>query len=274
MGSTPELTRLQVGAVGLLADMGLRDRCGIVVGFSERSGGVSLAPYASLNLAGHVGDDLADVDENRSRFMNALGLASMRDRLVTANQVHGEVVHEVTDAEAGRGAFVAQGEEPIEASDALMTLTPGIPLMLLYADCVPVVLICESPRAISVVHAGWRGALASLPGKAATEMAARCGVAASSLLAYVGPHIHECCYEVDRDLLSQFVSKFGNICAVDARLDLGVAVERSLLVAGVLPEAVVRYEACTFDHTEHFFSYRANMVTGRHGALAAITKAE
>ncbi|MDO9108306.1 MAG: polyphenol oxidase family protein [Coriobacteriia bacterium] len=274
MGHRPQLTRLRSEFVSVLTDTHLRDRCGIVVGFSERSGGVSLPPYASLNLAGHVGDDPVDVDENRSRFVEALGLALMRDRLVTAQQVHGEAVREVTDAEAGFGAFAAKGQGPIAASDVLVTLTPETPLLMLYADCVPIVLVCEAPRAVAVVHAGWRGALASLPEKAATELALRCGVEASSLLAYVGPHIHECCYAVDRKLLSQFVSKFGNICAVDTRLDLGVVVARSLLAAGVIPEAMTGCDACTFNHAERFFSYRASTVTGRHGALAAITKAE
>ena len=274
MGYSPELTRLRVDAISVLTDIGLRDRCGIVVGFSERFGGVSLAPWASLNLAGHVGDAPVDVDENRSRLLDALGLISMRDRLVTAQQVHGEAMQIVTDAEAGHGAFVAKGQDPIPASDVMLTLMPEIPLLMLYADCVPIVLVCEAPRAVAVVHAGWRGALASLPGKAATELALRCGVEASSLLAYVGPHIHECCYEVDSTLLSQFVSKFGNICAVDTRLDLGVVVARSLLSAGLLPEAMTGCDVCTFDHAERFFSYRASTVTGRHGALAAITKAE
>ncbi|MDP2234765.1 MAG: polyphenol oxidase family protein [Actinomycetota bacterium] len=274
MGYSPELTRHHVNALSVLTDTGLRDRSGIVVGFSGRLGGVSLAPYASLNLAGHVGDDPVDVDENRSRFIDALKLVSMRDRLVTAQQVHGEAVYEVTDVDAGRGAFVATGQDPIAASDVLLTLAPEIPLLLLYADCVPIVLVCEAPRAVAVVHAGWRGALASLPGKAAAELALRCDVEASSLLAYVGPYIHECCYEVDGTLLSHFVSKFGNICAVDTRLDLGVVVARSLLLAGVLPEAMTGCDTCTFDHAERFFSYRASTVTGRHGALAAITKAE
>ena len=154
-----------------------------------------------------------------------------------------------------------------------MTLVPGLPLLLLYADCVPVVLVCERPRpAVAVVHAGWRGTLASLPGKAATALARHTGCDIAEIAAYIGPHIGTCCYEVDATLLSHFANEFDTIAAVDGHLDLDACVSASLVSVGVRPECVARVNECTMDHVDRYFSYRASGVTGRHGALAVITK--
>lgn len=271
--------------VRYLTDPALFARAGIRVAFSSRTGGVSAPPYDSLNLAGHVGDDAEAVDENRLRFLGALGLSGLRERLVTAEQVHGEAVAVVDDADAGRGAFAALAPDapappapaaparpPVPATDALITATPDLPLLMLFADCVPVVLVSEAPRAVAVVHAGWRGALASLPGTAATALAGHAGVAPSEITAHIGPHIGACCYEVDATLLSRFANTFDTIAAVDGRLDLAAAVTESLMRAGVREEAIVSAGACTLDHAEEYFSYRASATTGRHGALAVITK--
>ncbi len=235
---------------------------------------MSSAPYDSLNLAGHVGDEPASVDQNRSLFLRALGLERLRGRLVTAQQVHGDRVAEVGEALAGRGALVIGGAPPVSGADALMTLSVDVPLLMFYADCVPIVLVNEEPRAVAVVHAGWRGALAGLAGATASALARRAGVSPASLVAYVGPHIGACCYTIDRELLSQFADKFGTICAVDGRLDLEAVLRRNLLDAGLNSEAVVGCATCTLDHADDFFSYRASATTGRHGALAAIMKVE
>lgn len=275
----PGLELREIAGVPFLSDEALNARSGILIAFSMRIGGVSASPYDSLNLAAHVGDDPIAVDENRQRFTNALGIGSLRDRLVASEQVHGTHVVTVGERDAGRGAFAAwddssgsPGGAPVPATDALITLAPDVPLLMLYADCVPVVLVCERPRAIAVVHAGWRGALASLPGKAAIELAHTAGAETAALTAYIGPHVGACCYEVDETLLSRFVNTFGTIAAVDGRLDLSSAVVESLVGAGLRREAILDAGTCTLDHAEEYFSYRASRVTGRHGALAVLTK--
>jgi copper oxidase (laccase) domain-containing protein len=90
------------------------------------------------------------------------------------------------------------------------------------------------------------------------------------MLAYIGPHIGPCHYEVDEALLSQFVNTFGTIAAAQGRLDLGAVVSESLNGVGVPLSSVCRAGVCTVERTDAFFSYRAEGLTGRHGALACI----
>lgn len=266
------LIRGEVGGVVVHSDPELLDRHGILVAFSERSGGRSAGPFASLNLASHVGDDPARVDDNRAIFMAALGIESLRCRLTVPEQVHGRVVREIAGAAAGMGAFARPGTPPpVPATDALLTVQPDTPLMLCYADCVPVVLVATGPvRGVAVVHAGWRGALCRLPEDAARRLALASGCEVSSLTAYIGPHIGACHYTVDATLLSQFVSSFGNIAAAQGRLDLGAVVSESLNGVGVPFSSQVRVRACTAERTDAFYSYRTETLTGRHGALASV----
>jgi len=272
--ASPRLERwLTTGGVAVWTDRALA-RDGILVAFTERGGGASAPPFDSLNLAAHVGDDPQAVDANRTRLLESLGYGRLRERLVTAEQVHGSHVALVGRADAGAGAF-ARGVPPVAGTDALMTVDAEVPLLMLYADCVPVVLVATDGRgAISVVHAGWRGALAGLPGRAAARLASAAGCRPSDLVAYIGPHIGACCYEVGDDILSQFCNTFDTIGAVDGRLDLAAAVRESLIRTGLGSDRIAETGLCTRDHTDRFFSYRAAPVTGRHGALAVIAEGE
>lgn len=270
----PSLSRVERDGIACWTDERLLREDGVLVAFTERSGGVSREPFASLNLAGHVGDEPRDVDANRERLLGALGMRGLRDRLVTAEQVHGDLVATVAEADAGTGAFVGRGSGPVPGVDALVTAVPDIPLMLLYADCVPVVLVALGERpAVAVVHAGWRGALARLP-QQTMDALVEAGFRAEATYAYVGPHIGECCYEVDRELMSQFGKAFATIGRACARLDLAAAVAESLTDAGIPEERQCRLGMCTAHHTDAFYSYRAERRTGRHGAVAAIVKTD
>ncbi len=267
------LIRRQRDGVEWFEDAELRDRDGILVAFSMRRGGVSDPPFDSLNLAGHVGDVPADVDENRRRWMSALGLDDVREALVTAEQVHGESIARVGQEQVGSGSRVEHGRASIAAADALQTTEVGLPLMLLFADCVPVVLVDPVLRSVTVVHAGWRGALAGLPGKAVASLS-RLGSAPGSLLAYIGPHICAEHYEVSNNLLTSFVDRFGKVAAAEAgHLDLGAVVSADLSSAGVEVHHICRLGICTAEATDRFFSYRAaSGTTGRHSAVAAVLR--
>jgi YfiH family protein len=244
----------------------------VLVAFTERTGGCSSAPFGTLNLGAHVGDDIRCVDRNRTSVLKSLGIGDLRDRVTTGQQVHGRTVSDVEEAEVGAGAFADPGAAPpIAGADGLLTSMQDVPLLLLFADCVPVVLVATAPRrAIAVVHAGWRGALAGIAAEGARRLAASAGCEASELTAYIGPHIGACHYEVDETLLSQFVHAFGNIAAAQGRLDLGAVVSESLNGVGVPISSVCRAGVCTAERTDAFFSYRAEGLTGRHGAIACI----
>lgn len=265
------LERVCINGICYWTDPALAET-GVRIAFSERTGGVSREPYASLNLAGHVGDDPEAVDENRRRFLSAVGLGGLEGALVTAEQVHGAHIAQVTSPDVGRGARTASGPPPIPATDAIFTAETDVPLMLLYADCVPVVLVLPG-EAVCVVHAGWRGALASLPGEAVRQTAARAGVEPRDVVAYIGAHIRQCHYGVGDDVMTAFVDAFGpGVRSGAGGLDLSAAVRASLLDGGVEIDRIAELEACTAEHTGEFFSFRAEGgVTGRHCAMACIT---
>ena len=269
--SGPLLEPCERDGVRVWRDRTLQVEQGVVVAFSERAGGVSQPPFASLNLAAHVGDSPEAVDENRSRLLQALDLSEMRGSLVTAEQVHGEAISIVGVGERGRGAYAMRGKRSLPATDALITRVPSVPLLLCFADCVPVVLVAPGP-VVAVVHAGWRGALASLPGNAVERLASMSGVEAGRIVAYVGPHIRACHYKVDDQVMSQFVNTFGTLARADSGgLDLEATVTASLTDAGVLKCSIARLGTCTAEATDRFFSFRAERGrTGRHSALACI----
>jgi YfiH family protein len=266
-----ELTRIESGAIAWWTDVALRTEHGIVVAFTERAGGVSAPPFDTLDLAAHVGDVAGRVDENRDRLLSALGLEHVRGRLTTAAQVHGSNVAVVGGGEAGSGAFADGGRPPVPAADGLMTSLEDTPLMLLFADCVPLVLVATGPRpAVAVVHAGWRGAAAGIVAEAVARLAEKSGSAPSDVLAFVGPHIGPCHYEVGDEHLSRFAGVAATISPAPGRLDLLAAVVSDLDLIGVPMDQRASLGICTAEETGRFYSYRAEGRTGRHGAIAGL----
>ncbi len=267
----PALEALTHRGVTVWTDTRLTQEHGVVIGFSERGGGVSESPFTGLNLAAHVGDAAGAVDTNRLLLLEALGISQFRHRLTVPEQVHGRAIRVVDDAAIGCGAFAVDGRGPVPGTDALVATLEAVPLMLCFADCVPVVLVGPGPT-IAVVHAGWRGALALLPGIAATQVARTAGCDANELRAYIGPHIGACHYEVDVKTMSHFVNAFGTLARADSGgLNLEAAVTASLTDAGVATCSIACLGTCTAEATDRFFSYRAEQgLTGRHAALACI----
>ncbi len=267
---SPSLVCAEAAGVRYWTDFGPANH-GATVVFSERVGGVSCIPYESLNLGDHVGDDPACVDENRTRLLAACGLGALRARLVTAEQVHGDRVAVVTDDDAGRGAHAAGGRPRVRSADALVTADTDLPLLLCFADCVPVILVAPGP-VVGVAHAGWRGALAGIAGTTARTVAEVGACDPGELTAYVGPHVQPCHYAVSDEILSHFVNTFDTLARAESGgLDLGHVVAASLTHAGVDPCNIASLGTCTAETTDRFFSYRAEAgLTGRHGALVCI----
>ena len=246
----------------------LFEQCGVGIAFSERIGGVSDEPWSTLDLACHVGDDPDRVDRNRDLLCQAIGIGSLRERLTTAEQVHGTAVVRIGAEDAGAGAHVGRGPGPVPATDALWTIEKGVPLLMMFADCVPVILVRPSIPAVAVVHAGWRGLAAGVVGAAASVLQLLSG--ADDLSAYVGPHIGACCYEIGQECVSHFDSAFVTITGASTRLDLGAAVADALERSGVPKGRQWHLGICTAHNTDRFYSHRAENPTGRHGALAVI----
>jgi YfiH family protein len=264
MARAAHLTRYASQDVTLLGDA-----CrpgGVTLAFTERTGGVSKAPYTSLNLGADCGDNEADVRANRQLVLDALGAGELAGRLVNPLQVHGTTVLTVT---SGAADDVARAQrEAREGADAIVCTAADVPVLLCYADCVPVVLV--APGAFAVVHSGWRGAIARISAKALAVLCEVSGVTPAEVNAYVGPHIAGEDYEVSPELLARFVDEFGaGVALPGTRLDLGVAVRDTLLAAGIAPDAIAAVGVSTAQATDRFFSYRSTGGRcGRHGALA------
>lgn len=273
MSAAPRLVHHEESGVGWWGDDRLLERERVLIAFSERGGGVSAKPWEGLNLAGHVGDDPSAVDDNRTAFMQALGIGEYRPALTTSEQVHGDSIAVVGAGQAGSGAY-ASGVScvgPVPGTDALVCAIPEIPLLMCFADCVPVALVAPGP-VVALVHAGWRGALASLPRRGVERLAATAGCSTSEIRAYVGAHIRACHYSVDERIMSHFVNAFGTVARADSGgLDLGAVVNASLVDSGVDSCNITALGICTAEATDRYFSYRAeNGRTGRHGVLACI----
>ena len=233
----------QPGALRLVLDEEALGR-GILVAFTDRDGGVSKAPFASLNLSGSVGDRPEDVVENRFRVSAAAGVDAARVRF--CRQVHGTAIRWVD-------RFDTASNEP---ADGMVTSSSGVVLGLLTADCAPIVLVGE--RRVAVVHAGWRGLAQGIVDQ---------GVAAVGPVwrAWVGPAIGACCYEVGQDLINAFRARglpVGRGCA-----DIREAARAALLRAGVRRVQVAH--TCT-SCDRRYFSYRRDGVTGRQGTFVSI----
>lgn len=264
--AAPELVRATSHGVTLLGDPSRPG--GVTLAFTERSGGVSSGAFSSLNLGDRCGDDPALVALNRRRALAAVGAAELEGRLVLPNQVHGDHVVVVTDGSAA--SVLRAQEEASEGADAVVCTAREVPVLMVFADCVPVVLVCRD--AFAVVHSGWRGAMARIAEKAVRALCDAAGTNPAEVLSYIGPHVGPCDYVVSADLASRFEGEFGpGFVLGGPRLDLGAVVRASLLRAGVLPGHVAECDASTASHTNRFFSYRAEGgVCGRHGALAVL----
>lgn len=162
----PTLQARPSAGLSFLTDEPLFVATGVRLGFSRRQGGVSEPPYDGLNLGDHVEDDPMAVAENRALLLDAAGLGSTR--LLTLNQVHGDVVLALDDDAA------AAWEEVTRAGAAAPTAwpwpCPDVTALLCFADCTPVIVVSPS-GAYAVAHAGWRGALAGIPAKAVEALA-------------------------------------------------------------------------------------------------------
>jgi purine-nucleoside/S-methyl-5'-thioadenosine phosphorylase / adenosine deaminase len=224
-----------------------------------RSGGVSTAHYASLNLGDHVGDSLEAVGENRRRLKAAAGLPAEPAWL---RQVHGMNVVDL-DAAAELGA-----SGPVGPADAAFTRRRGRVCAILTADCLPIVLAADSGDLIAAAHAGWRG----LAGGVIEATVRALSVAPERLMAWLGPAIGPEHFEVGAEVREAVLagdSGADAAFAVNARgrymADLSGLARRRLAALGV--GRIYGCGHCTHADGERYFSHRRDGVTGRQATL-------
>lgn len=262
---------------------------GVTQAIFTRQGGVSAAPWASLNLGSTVGDDLDCVMENRRRAFGAVGRDL--DSLYDVWQVHGT---RVVYVDHPRPANM----EHLQA-DILLTDRPEVTLLMRFADCVPVLLVDPVRRVVGLVHAGWKGTVQRAAATAVQAMQTRYGCHAPDILAGIGPSIGPHHYEVGVEVVGQVRQAFGKAAdgllfqdgyredhpALPAdfllekshaakeksrvKFDLWSANRLALLDAGVRQVEVAGL--CTACHLQDWFSHRGESgKTGRFGAVLAL----
>ena len=265
-------------------------------GFSTRVGGFSKAYGGNaLNLGFTPTDERIAVERNRAAFLKELGARNSRSApaLITLRQVHSSIVYHVDSV-----------PEHLLVGDGLITNTPGLFLGIQTADCLPVLLVDPTTRAVGAFHAGWRGTLARIVEKGAGEMRRWFGTNARDLRAAIGPGVHNCCYEVGEEVRQQCEAQFRYasdlfrevkeedpvktkypLLFLTAKppgheppefgrqifLDLVEANRRQLLHLGVKKKNIFASGLCTSCRNELLFSYRKEKgVTGRLMGVIAI----
>jgi YfiH family protein len=239
---------------------------------TTRDGGVSTGPYASLNLGLHVGDSPLSVLDNRARVAAAMGVGL--DELVFAEQIHQPTVRVVDDSHRGRGARSAG--DAIPRTDALVTTTPGVVLVVMVADCVPLVLHDPVRGVLACVHAGWGGTVRGVT-PAAVRAMRDIGSDPADIVVGIGPCIDGERYQVGDDVASVAREAFGDSTdrvlrpdGTGRRLfDLVAAARVQLTDAGVR-EQHIHPSGLTTGAGTPFFSHRAEGPCGRFAVLARL----
>ena len=237
---------------------------------STRLGGVSQPPFDGLNLALHVGDNAENVLTNRKKFIQSLGY-SVAD-IVTPNQVHGDKIFCVEEKDRGRGS--TNYSDSISETDALITNTPDLPLMLCFADCVPVIFADVENCAVGIAHAGWKGTMKKIAAKTFLAMNEKFGTLAQNCFVGIAPSIGSCCYEIGEEVRDACRKNFpNNPELIEERegkfyLDLWAANKIQLLEVGLPEENIDIAGECTCCKNSWYFSYRASK--GETGRIAAV----
>ena len=245
----------------------------VVNAFTTRTGGVSRIPFDNLNLSYNVGDKESHVAENRKIILDILNIDYRNS--VSAQQVHKDKIALVRKEDNGEGAF--KYSEGIAQSDALITDIPGIPLLMCYADCVPIFILDPVKKAIALIHSGRRGTELELTLKTLFKMKKIFETNSRSCLAAIFPSIGPCCYSIkEENKIDDYwlnKDKFNGEAISQQntsgwRLDLRKANYWQLIKAGLSEKNIFVNEICTADHPELFFSYRRDK--GNTGRMAAI----
>ncbi len=223
--------------------------------FSHRRGGFSAAPYDSFNLGDHVGDSPEAVQDNREKLRRAVGA----DHLVFMEQIHSPTVTEVVEEHVHQGT--------VETTDAMITTLRGVGLVVLTADCVPVLLSDADAGVIAAVHAGRMGARNGIVSRVVHRME-ELGAVPGNIHALMGAAICGKDYEVPQEMAQDVEKKLPGAAVTTSKgtpgLDIRAGITRQLLSLGV--RSIDADPRCTFEEKD-FFSYRREGKTGRQASV-------
>lgn len=232
----------------------------VEIAFTDRHGGTSGGPFASLNLSPATGDDADAVTRNLDLVGRAFAGGRPLRRLFLMHQVHGAAVHVVDDA----GLDAAH--PPV--ADALVTALPGVALVVRVADCVPVLLADPEAGVVGAVHAGRPGLVAGVVPRAVQGMR---DLGARRISAWIGPHVCGACYEVPEQLRAEVAAvvpeAFGETSWGTPSVDVGAGVRAQLAAEGIEPVDASR---CTIEDHDLYSFRRQGTSSGRLAGLVAV----
>ena len=228
----------------------------------------------NLNISFNVQDCATAVYKNRQKIAAAIGINPAD--IVATRQVHGTNICRVDERHLGRGS--TDLASALANTDALITNKTNLPLLLFVADCVPLIIYDPVQKAIGVVHAGWRGTVQRIAAKTVVKMQKEFGTSPQSCLAFIGPSIGPCCYEVDKVVAEAvrkqfvFAEQVLQSTSQDHWLfDLWQANKLQLQEIGLLSENIIVSAVCTVENKDLFFSHRAEKgMTGRMGVFVSL----
>ncbi|MDX1991735.1 MAG: peptidoglycan editing factor PgeF [bacterium] len=241
---------------------------GVRHGVFTRQGGVSPAPWASLNTGGNVGDTAASVRHNHTLMYEALKVNPAR--ACTVWQVHS------ADTVIVDGPV--RGRRWVALADGMVTDKPDVPLVMRYADCTPILLYDPVRGVIGIAHAGWRGTVLGAGVSALRTMVRAYGCKPRDIIAGIGPSIGPERYQVGEEVVEAVQQHFGTVEGLIRRdpadgtayFDLWAGNQLDLQRAGV--EQIEVAGICTASHTDEFFSHRAEKGrTGRFGVVLSLS---
>jgi len=237
-------------------------------GVFTRQGGVSPAPWGSLNTGGLSGDKRENVVENRRRIFSVFNRPV--ESIYDVWQVHSA---DVKIADAPRPL-----DQPHEKADAIVTNRADVTLFMRFGDCVPILLYDPMQRVVALAHAGWLGTVGNVVGETVNQMQARFGCKPADVLAGIGPSICPDHYEVGADVVARVQSVFGAEASAvlierDGKtwFDLWQANALLLSWAGLHSHHIQISGVCTAGNLDDWYSHRGEYgKTGRFGALLAL----
>jgi YfiH family protein len=240
---------------------------GLTHAIFTRKGGVSQAPYHSLNLGSTVGDEAEAVRKNFEQACQAVNITP--DQTVSSYLVHDRRI--LTINKTNRQQVMGQ-------ADGLITSDPDVYLFMRFADCTPLIFYDPIRGAVGLSHAGWRGTMQNVADATVTAMVNQLGCQPPNIIAVIGPAIGPCCYEVGPEVMAAATERFAdpttlfihrNGRANYAHFDMWEANRRQLAASGV--EQTIQSKICTACHTAEFFSHRAEKGrTGRFGVIIGL----
>lgn len=239
---------------------------GIPHGFFARLGGISPAPWISLNVATSVGDSREDVIENRNRILSTFG--KRYDDVFDTWQVHSDIVH--------RSEKPRPIEEPHVKGDAVMTSNPAVALMMVFADCVPVLFYDTKKHVIAIAHAGWQGTVKHIVCRTIEKMQQEYGSEAGDIITGIGPSIGVDHYEIGESTAKIVKESFPGeeervLKYIGGKPHFDMWQANALLLERYSVKSIEIAGICTACDLENWYSHRAeNGNTGRFAAVLTL----